>query len=1018
MPLLVAPRSSHGVALVDHHLLQRQQQQPHQQQQHQSLHPLVSEDTLQQCRRVQESGESAAERFTMSKFKASSRHSLYRQFYGGDESPPYEKPEDSEPAEPEGREKPYGKVWLSNEAQWHHPIAMTPGQLPTPAVSGSSLSGAPHPPLSMVSLPPSSTSSSTSLLPQHQHLHLNSASLMSLREMMLQSPAGLGLLNADATGLGLLKRTMLESLPSGSSSSPFALGIPGQLSSSSSAATATATYSLPSMIPTSVASLSQQQQQQQQQHHQQIKKERDESDDAEMDEREEQLDERAAKHRRPPSPTASQLAHRPQLPASPFRMSDLPPSSSASSSSSSAYYRSNAQLHHHHHHIHQPSSATAAASGVTVGHQPHLYHAGGSGTSGTSGTTVAAALSHQRQLQRDSAERELNLNSSAGSGLRAKGERELLPASTAPHYHLHHLTHPHPHLPQFANHRNDMEFFRDREPHDDEDDERRRRMADSDTEQDEGRRQGQGQGADREHRDHRFSAMASRAERDPPDDVPSRKEHPTTARSKSSSPDLSIKTPKSPSPPRSHDDIDSDRDEGSDRENLSSPIQNERPERTTPLNLITDSSRRTPSPPQASSVPGGGLGVALAALQNHLPLSSLFLQNQLGLGGLAGLSGQDLGMLQQALQAQQASLQQQLQQYMLLQVQGSAAASANGNAAAAATAQAQAAAQFLMQNQVQQAVAQLQALQKQQQMKTTSSSTPTPGATATSSPLHSPSGSPGLHHHSTQTGSMIGASQTTPPNVNQMNVGGILTPSTPGSGPHTPQLQKLVTAPRALEPSPEETTDLEELEQFAKTFKQRRIKLGFTQGDVGLAMGKLYGNDFSQTTISRFEALNLSFKNMCKLKPLLQKWLEDADSSISNPGGRIFSPAALSNTMATPETMGRRRKKRTSIETSVRVALEKAFLVNCKPTSEEISTLADNLCMEKEVVRVWFCNRRQKEKRINPPNGMESPTHSSASGELFPVANLVPGLPSPSSAAGGAGHYASHHQSHAGIKQE
>ncbi|XP_049548867.1 protein nubbin-like isoform X2 [Anopheles darlingi] len=495
-------------------------------------------------------------------------------------------------------------------------------------------------------------------------------------------------------------------------------------------------------------------------------------------------------------------------------------------------------------------------------------------------------------------------------------------------------------------------------------------------------------------------------------DSPGRHPH-----SKPASPDLSIKTPKSPSPPRSHDDIDSDRDDGSDRENLSSPIANERPERTTPLNLITDSSRRTPSPPlQSSGIPGGGLGVALAALQNHLPLSSLFLQNQLGLGGLGALSGQDLGMLQQALQAQQASLQQQLQQYMLLQVQGGAA-NANGGAAAAATAQAQAAAQFLMQNQVQQAVAQLQALQKQQQLKT-ASSTPTPsGATATSSPLHSPSGSPGLHHHhhhhhhhsQTQTGSMIGASQTTPPNASQLNVGGILTPSTPGSGTHTPQLQKHAAAPRALEPSPEETTDLEELEQFAKTFKQRRIKLGFTQGDVGLAMGKLYGNDFSQTTISRFEALNLSFKNMCKLKPLLQKWLEDADSSISNPGGRIFSPAALSNTMATPETMGRRRKKRTSIETSVRVALEKAFLVNCKPTSEEISTLADNLCMEKEVVRVWFCNRRQKEKRINPPNGMDSPTHSSASGELFSGAGLVPGLSSPSSTTSGGGHYGGHH---------
>lgn len=56
------------------------------------------------------------------------------------------------------------------------------------------------------------------------------------------------------------------------------------------------------------------------------------------------------------------------------------------------------------------------------------------------------------------------------------------------------------------------------------------------------------------------------------------------------------------------------------------------------------------------------------------------------------------------------------------------------------------------------------------------------------------------------------------------------------------------------------------------------------QGDVGLAMGKLYGNDFSQTTISRFEALNLSFKNMCKLKPLLEKWLNDAGLSLNPPG--------------------------------------------------------------------------------------------------------------------------------------
>jgi POU domain transcription factor, class 3 len=151
----------------------------------------------------------------------------------------------------------------------------------------------------------------------------------------------------------------------------------------------------------------------------------------------------------------------------------------------------------------------------------------------------------------------------------------------------------------------------------------------------------------------------------------------------------------------------------------------------------------------------------------------------------------------------------------------------------------------------------------------------------------------------------------------------------------------------------------DELELFAKQFKQRRIKLGFTQADVGLALGTLYGNVFSQTTICRFEALQLSFKNMCKLKPLLQKWLSEADSTTSSP---------TSITKISAE--GKKRKKRTSIEISIKSALEQHFKKQHKPSDQEIGAIADVLKLEKEVVRVWFCNRRQKEKRMTPPNMM------------------------------------------------
>ena len=189
-------------------------------------------------------------------------------------------------------------------------------------------------------------------------------------------------------------------------------------------------------------------------------------------------------------------------------------------------------------------------------------------------------------------------------------------------------------------------------------------------------------------------------------------------------------------------------------------------------------------------------------------------------------------------------------------------------------------------------------------------------------------------------------------------VGPTSSPNSGGENPTQPQ---------------EEFPSSDDLEHFAKLFKQRRIKMGYTQADVGLALGTLYGNVFSQTTICRFEALQLSFKNMCKLKPLLQKWLHEADCCTGTTSN--FDKVT---------TQGRKRKKRTSIEVGVKGVLEGHFIRQPKPAAQDITNLADTLGLEKEVVRVWFCNRRQKQKRLNPTafdNGGDMSENSLRGGE-------------------------------------
>ncbi|XP_031752451.1 pituitary-specific positive transcription factor 1 isoform X2 [Xenopus tropicalis] len=153
------------------------------------------------------------------------------------------------------------------------------------------------------------------------------------------------------------------------------------------------------------------------------------------------------------------------------------------------------------------------------------------------------------------------------------------------------------------------------------------------------------------------------------------------------------------------------------------------------------------------------------------------------------------------------------------------------------------------------------------------------------------------------------------------------------------------------EPIDMDSPEIRELEKFANEFKVRRIKLGYTQTNVGEALAAVHGSEFSQTTICRFENLQLSFKNACKLKSILSKWLDEAEQV-----GALYNEKIGGNE--------RKRKRRTTISIAAKEALESHFGEQSKPSSQEIMRMAEGLNLEKEVVRVWFCNRRQREKRV------------------------------------------------------
>ncbi|XP_057680541.1 POU domain, class 6, transcription factor 2 isoform X2 [Corythoichthys intestinalis] len=197
---------------------------------------------------------------------------------------------------------------------------------------------------------------------------------------------------------------------------------------------------------------------------------------------------------------------------------------------------------------------------------------------------------------------------------------------------------------------------------------------------------------------------------------------------------------------------------------------------------------------------------------------------------------------------------------------------------------------------------------------------------------------------------------------------------------------QLVSNPQTA-PSEVDGVNLEEIREFAKAFKIRRLSLGLTQTQVGQALSAAEGPAYSQSAIcrhtilrshfflpqeaqentiassltgklnpgllypARFEKLDITPKSAQKIKPVLERWMAEAEarhrSGMQNLTEFIGSEPS------------KKRKRRTSFTPQALEILNGHFEKNTHPSGQEMTEIAEKLNYDREVVRVWFCNKRQ-----------------------------------------------------------
>ena len=173
----------------------------------------------------------------------------------------------------------------------------------------------------------------------------------------------------------------------------------------------------------------------------------------------------------------------------------------------------------------------------------------------------------------------------------------------------------------------------------------------------------------------------------------------------------------------------------------------------------------------------------------------------------------------------------------------------------------------------------------------------------------------------------------------------------------------------------EEEAEIEQqrVKEFVEQFKVERIKFGYSPADVNQQLAIRYGITFPAVTIDQFEANQLSLQEMISTTKILKCWIIDM---VRASGMAEKKVQELFEIVPPPR---RELKKRTIIDEHTKTILDDEFTKNEKPSPAQQTEIAAKIGVERNVIKIWFANQRQRRKQ------------QEKDGDTW-VRNLVPGF--------------------------